>query len=329
MERRQQQIRRRRRKRRLRRIRVFLTMLFIVVLGGGVLYVGAKKLNSRLGKEQKNIVIKKKHNVKMPSVDLEQLNSRHAVLIDQTSGEIVAEFKSEEKIYPASLTKIMTAIVAIENTKDLNGTMIMPSDIFPGLHLQNASMAGFEPGEEVRYIDLLYGVMLPSGADACMAFAEDIGGSEKEFVKLMNKKAKKLGMENTHFTNVTGLHDWEHYSTVNDMAVLLEYALENETFRGIFTSSKYVVPSTVQHPNGMTFHSTMFQEMDGAEVTGGEILGGKTGYTKEAGLCLASYAEINGNGYILVTAEAEGNHHTEPFHIEDAVTVYDQIGGKR
>lgn len=133
-------------------------------------------------------------------------------------------------------------------------------------------------------------------------------------------------MKNTHFCNSTGLHEPEHYSTVKDMAVLLQYAVKNETFREVFTSKSYSAAPSEVHPEGFTFTSTMFRHLDGTEVTGGTLLGGKTGYTPEAGLCLASLAEISGKEYILVTAGAEGSHETEPYHILDAVNVYSKIG---
>lgn len=187
-------------------------------------------------------------------------------------------------------------------------------------------MAGFQPGERARLKDLLYGILLPSGAECCMAFADRIAGSEEAFVEMMNQKASELGMDNTHFCNPTGLHDPEHYSTVKDISVLLQYALKNETFKETFTSSRYSVQPSDQHPEGFTFYSTMFQYMDSAKVTGGKIIGGKTGYTEEAGLCLASLAEVGGKEYILVTAKADGTHETEQFHILDAINVYNQIG---
>ena len=143
---------------------------------------------------------------------------------------------------------------------------------------------------------------------------------------MMNDKAKELGMKDTHFCNTTGLHDPDHYSTVKDISILLQYALESDDFRQVFCSSRHSVRPTEQHPEGFTFNSTMFQYMDSTEVVGGEILGGKTGYTEEAGLCLASLAEVNGREYILVTAKANGTHDTEQFHILDAVNVYSQIG---
>ncbi len=259
-------------------------------------------------------------------VDLDDLYSAHAILMDLASGEVLGEKNSADTMYPASLTKIMTAILALEHTEDFGEMVQVPEDIFPPLYAQNASMAGFQPGEEARLNDLLYGILLPSGAECCLTFAERIAGSEEGFVVLMNDKARELGMENTHFTNCTGLHDPEHYSTVEDIATLLRYALQNERFRDMFTSGRYSTLPSQQHPDGFTFHSTMFQCMDTTQVTGGEILGGKTGYTEEAGLCLASLAQVNGREYILVTAKADGDHETEPFHILDAIQVYDQIG---
>ncbi len=249
-------------------------------------------------------------------------------MINRETGSALAENNSAQRIYPASLTKIMTAVLAIEHTKDLNSTITLPYGFFERLYEEGASMAGFAPGEEVTYRDLLYGILLPSGAECCMAFAEGISGSEEAFTGLMNQKAEALGMKNTHFCNCTGLHSPGHYSTVEDIAILLRYALENQDFRRAFTSSFYTTVSTGQHPQGFTFYSSMFRHLDGTVVPGGKILGGKTGFTDEAGLCLASLAEVNGTEYILVTAKANGTLDTEPFHILDAINVYNQIADK-
>lgn len=263
------------------------------------------------------------------SLDLGRLNSPYAILVDLSSGQVLAEQNSQERIYPASMTKIMTAILVIENIGNLDQTITMPSDIFPELYDQNASMAGFEPGEEVKLMDLLYGVMLPSGAECCIALADKIAGSEQAFAELMNQKAKAIGMKNSNFCNSTGLHATEHYTTAQDMAMLLRYALENETFQTVFTSSRYSTQPSNQHPEGFTFHSTMFNKMDSTQTKGGEIIGGKTGYTEEAGLCLASLATINGKGYIAVTAKANGSPKTEALHISDAINAFSQIGASQ
>ena len=262
------------------------------------------------------------------NIDLNTLYSPYAVLVDLESGNVLAEQNSAERMYPASLTKIMTALIAIEETEDMEQTTTLPSDIFPSLYEENASLAGFQPGETVTWKDLLYGVMLPSGAECCLTFARQIAGSEGAFVDLMNKKAEELGMNDTHFSNATGLQDKKHYSTVRDIAVLLRYALENETFRQVFTARRYSVPPTVYHSEGFTFYNTMFQAMDNAGISDDDILGGKTGYTEKAGLCLASLAEINDREYIFVTAKADGNHYTEPYHVIDAENVYGQIRKK-
>lgn len=262
-------------------------------------------------------------------IDLTHLYSPYAILVDLDSGSVLEEHNAQERIYPASLTKIMTAILAIENTADMEEIITVPSDFFDALYVEEASMAGFQPGERARLKDLLYGILLPSGAECCMTFADRIAGSEEAFTGMMNQKAEELGLKNTHFCNVTGLHDPDHYSTVEDISILLQYALKNDYFRAAFTSSRYSTIPSDYHPEGFTFFSTMFQYMDSAQVTGGEILGGKTGYTEEAGQCLASLAAVGGKEYILVTAKANGSHQTEQFHILDAENVYSQIGGQR
>lgn len=316
---REESLKARRRKRRSRRRnfwqRIFLTFLtiFLLAVGGGKVWSFSEKERGLSVNEE-------------DLVNLRRLHSDNAVLFDMESGEKLAALSAGKRIYPASLTKIMTALIVVEETEDLDGTMVLPSDFFSDLYAENASMAGFLPGESVNRRDLLYGILLPSGAECCLAFAEEIAGSEEAFAERMNAKAKELGMKNTHFCNATGLHNPEHYSTVEDMAVLLAYALKEQEFKEAFTSqSRNTFPSDM-HPEGFTFTSTLFQNLENPAVAGGTILGGKTGYTPEAGLCLASLARVNGKEYILVTANAEGNHDTEQFHILDAVNVYNQIG---
>ncbi len=260
------------------------------------------------------------------SISLDKLNSPSAILVSLKDHTKLLEKSSEEKIYPASLTKIMTAIVAIENLPDLKEEIKLTNFTFRGLYEADASMAGFQPGEEVRTIDLLYGVLLPSGAECCMGLADKIAGSEQNFVKMMNQKAAELGMKNTHFENVTGLQNENHYATVEDLSILLCHALKNDTFREIFTSTRHSTPPTNKHTHGITFNSTMFEKLNNKNIIGGEILGGKTGYTGAAGLCLASLAKVHNKEYVLVTAGAKGDSHSEQFNITDAIAVYSSIG---
>ena len=261
-------------------------------------------------------------------IDLETLYSPHTVLIEADTGAVVAAHGENEQIYPASMTKIMTVLLALETLPDLDATLTVPEEIFGDLWAANASMAGFQPGEEAAVQDLAYGAMLPSGAECSRTLALAAAGSEEAFVGMMNEKAAALGMTGTHFCNPTGLHDPDHVSTAADIAVLLRAALQNEDFRTIFTAHSHTVPPSDAHPEGFTVHSTLFRNLDGPQVTGGEILGGKTGYTDEAGHCMASLAKVGGKEYILVTAGAPGDARSGNFHILDARNVYSQLGAQ-
>ena len=179
------------------------------------------------------------HNVQVVNGRSGQIYSPYAVLINADTGEILMDTDGGEQIYPASLTKIMTAIVAVEHTKDQDEQVVFDKNIFEDLYGMDASMAGFQPGEKVSLKDLLYGILLPSGAECCLAYARHVSGTEADFVDLMNQKAEELGMEHTHFSNVTGLHSENHYTTAEDMAILLKYALSNRIFREAFTSWTY------------------------------------------------------------------------------------------
>ena len=258
-------------------------------------------------------------------VHLDGLISPNAILLEADSGEVLAEKNADTQIYPASMTKMMTVLLAIEAEPDLDRQVTIPEDIFPALKQEGASIAGFKSGEVVTVRDLLYGALLPSGAECCETLARLVSGTETDFVALMNRKAAELGMTSTHFCNPTGLHDPEHVSTVRDISVLLREAVRNETFRKILTTERYTIQPTNLHPEGFTVTSTLLKELNGGEIRNGKILGGKTGYTSEAGLCLASIAEVKGKTYLLVTAGALGSHETEPYHIEDAVKTYRQL----
>lgn len=248
-------------------------------------------------------------------VDL-NLVSDYALLVNLTTNEVIYEKNAHQRTYPASLTKMMTVLVAIEHRVD--GPITIDVD-YNALAAEGAAIAGFVNGESVSYDDLLYGTMLPSGADAALMIAKVVAGSEEEFVALMNEKAQELGMKDTHFTNVVGLHDDNHYSTPWDLAILEKVALRNEEFREIFSAKSYTTKSLSR----LTFTSRMFDRMEDSIFDGGEVLGGKTGYTEEAALCLASYATDGKNEYALVTTHANGNPYTPQYHVLDALKAYD------
>ena len=309
---------RRRRQRRRILVCALVEILIFVVLAGAFCW------NRGLGAKVSGVLgIFDRPPVK--ELDVTGVNSTNVLLMDVKSGKVIGNLNGDERIYPASMTKIMTAIIALEAFSDLDHEITLSEDIFYALDGQDATQAGFRPGESVRVRDLVYGVMLPSGAECCLALADEVSGSEEAFVEKMNKKAKSIGMKDTHFMDCTGLHDPEHYSTAYDIALLLKYALHNDTFRDVAESHFHSTPATNVHPDGITYYSTMFKNMSDTSVMGGEILGGKTGYTSEAGHCLASFAQIYDREYILVTAGAAADATGVP-HILDAKTIYNRLG---
>lgn len=233
--------------------------------------------------------------------------------------------KNADKIaYPASLTKIMTTLVLCEELDVSNQYFTMTYDIYEENQMEFASTAGIFVGDEVLGTDLLYGTMLPSGADAVLMLVYGLGLTQADFAQLMNAKAKEIGLENTHFTNPTGLHNPQQYTTANDMDKLLRYALKNETFRDIYTTNSHTTQPSLISPPGYYFSSTTFSILQNRMFAWGDIIGGKTGYTQEAGLNLTTLAKDNNNNeYILITMGAPGSPNTEPFHFFDAYTLYE------
>lgn len=260
------------------------------------------------------------------TVNLDSLDSPNAVLIDADTGTVIGSKNAQTRIYPASMVKIMTVLTAIREIRNLGETVEMSYDYYDMLYARDASRAGFEPGEKAIIRDLLYGALLPSGAECCMELALQAAGSESAFVELMNQNASKLGLTQTQFTNCTGLHDEGQYSTPAEIAAILQDALKNRTFYKVFTTKSYTVEATEVHPDGFTFQSSMFKGMQSPTVIGGEILGGKTGYTDDAGHCLASMAKIGGREYILVTAGWAQNPRVDQYHINDAFLAYNELG---
>lgn len=246
------------------------------------------------------------------------LSSEHIILYNMNEDKMIYELAKDEKTSIASLTKIMTTLVAIENIENYDQKVQLHYSMFTGLAEENAAVIGLKSGQVVTYNDLLYGMFLASGADATRAISISISGSEKKFVELMNQKANDLGMNNTHFVNTTGLDEEGQYSTVNDVAILLKEALKNEKFREIFTTESYVFTD-----QSLTAYSTLRKTAIkyGYEIE--YIKGAKTGYTYGAGKCLASFAidEENNIEYLLVTTNASTNT-KDAYHIKDAVTIY-------
>lgn len=257
----------------------------------------------------------------------EDIHSRAAIMVNYTTGHVVCEKNSSAELYPASVTKIMTALVALENVSDPQTQVYITGNSFARLAEQNASVAGLTPGRTATVMDLCYATILASGADAALTLAEHISGSEAAFVTLMNGKAKELGMTGTHYCNATGLHDDDHYSTASDIAVLLQYALKNENFRTVFTADRYTIAGDGAVATSLTVQSTVFEKAKNMVVNKlntGTLLGGKSGYTSEAGLCLASLCKVGDYEYITVTLCADGTLYTPQYSMIDTYRIVNE-----
>lgn len=242
-------------------------------------------------------------------ITAENIRSPYVALLDVEKNQIIAGRECGQKIYPASMTKVMTLIVAVENIHSYDGTFTMTEELFDRLTIEEASTVGYEPGEVISAKDLLYGLILPSGADAAEGLAEMLFGSQDIFVRKMNEKCAQLGLQNTHFTNTTGLHDDEQYTTPIEIAVIFDYAMKNETCAEILSTYQYTTTPTPQHPEGLLLTSTTFSRMYGTEEEGIVISAGKTGFTDEARQCMVSYATKEGRHYIAVKAYAADKWH--------------------
>ena len=251
-------------------------------------------------------------------VDALNTNSKNIVLYNLDTHERVFGYKDTEKVSIASLTKIMTAVVALENIDDLNKEVTITKDMLKGLKEKEAYVVGLEVGQKVSYMELLYACVVASGADATNAIAMSMSGSVDKFVDLMNKKAKELGLNNTSFANPIGFDDKNNYSTVEEVAELLMYALKNDTFKKIFTTDSYEFKD-----KSITVKSSMREGPKRVGIDTSMILGAKTGYDTDAGRCLASiaYDKKNDINYLLVTTGADDDY-SKMYNVKDANELY-------
>lgn len=258
----------------------------------------------------------------------DEIISSYAVLIDLNTDSILAGKGSKEIISPASMTKILTVLVAAEclgDPKRLDDTFTMTLEITDYGYVHDCSSAGFLADETVTVRDLFYGTILPSGADAAVALATYIAGSQEAFVGLMNEKLEQMGLSGTaHMTNCVGIYDENHYCTVYDIAMILEAAIDNDLCREVLAAHTYNTSKTEQHPEGILISNWFLRRIEDRDI-GGEVVCGKTGYVAQSGSCAASYGvDHGGNEYICVTADA----YSQWKCIADHVTLYKQFAGE-
>lgn len=229
-----------------------------------------------------------------------------AIIMDAASGQILYEKNAHEKKYPASITKIMTILLALEAEVDFNETITMSENSIWGVE-RDSTLLGLDVGEKVTMGDLMYATMVMSANECAYAIAEYVGGDIETFAGMMNDKAAALGCENTHFVTPNGLHDDEHYTTPYDMALITKEALKYDQFRELAQTLSYTVPETnladVTRPlwNGNKMinpASDMYYEY---------CEGGKTGYTTKSNNTLMTYAKKDGLELICIIMDCDGN----------------------
>ncbi len=248
------------------------------------------------------------------ALDYPELYSTKGMVYDITENKVLYALNEKEKASIASLTKIMTTITAMEKIENLEKEVTITSDILNTVRW-DASIAGLKINDKVTYKDLLYASILPSGADATNALAILLSGDIPTFVKEMNSLKDQIGLSNTNFVNTTGLDIEGHYSTVEDIIKLLQYAFKNETFKKIYTTKKYELS------NGLTVFSTITKYHGNASLN--KIIGSKTGFTLEAGRCISVYFKSNGHEMFLVTLGAPPDNKNA--NVLDALSLIDFI----
>ncbi len=234
------------------------------------------------------------------SSDLE-LDSQSVVLIDSTSGSILYQKNATEKLYPASITKIMTVYLALE-LKNPEETVTASKTAIDTID-RSSSHIWLDYNEESTILDMCYATLLMSANDAANVLAEAVGGSQEAFVEMMNQAAIEMGAMNTHFSNAHGLHNEDHYTTAQDMAIITRYALQNEMFKEIFETIRYVMEPTNKQKDSRPFANGNEMLKAGANYYEFAV-GGKIGWTPEAGYTSITTAKQNDLELIAVVMKS-------------------------
>lgn len=256
---------------------------------------------------------------------LPQVKAEGAVLMDAATGKVLFGKNQDMQFYPASITKVMTALLVLERCS-LNDTVTFSASATTNLESGAVSL-GVSEGDQLTVEQCLYGLLLKSANEIGNGLAEHVAGSVSAFADLMNARARELGCKNTHFTNPHGLNDTAHKTTPYDMALIMRAALQNETFRKIDTTTSYEFPATKKSAaKTITMGHKMMYPTDSRYYEG--IIGGKTGYTSKAGNTLVTGAQRNGVRLIAVVMKASGSHYTDTIAMLDyGFANYEKLTG--
>ena len=228
------------------------------------------------------------------------LNSEAAILVEVSTGRIIYEKNSTKQMYPASTTKVLTAILVIENC-ELDEIVTVRESALSNIPSGYVT-CNLQVGEQLSVKDLLYALMIPSANDAAYVLAEYVAGSVEDFSVMMNDKARQLGCKTTHFVNPNGIHEDSHYSTAYDLYLIANYAMKNEFFRSLVATTEYTLPATEKYPNEDRILKTTNELLNenSRKYFYKNAIGIKTGYTSKAGNCLIGGASRDGLEFIAV-----------------------------
>ena len=252
-------------------------------------------------------------------VDEEKIHSSNVGVYNLEDMGLIYGKNIDEKISIASITKVMTAIVAVENVEDVYDSVKVDYNKISKWLYEDLSIAGIYDGQELTYYDLIATMLIPSGADSAIFIASSIFKNYNEFINKMNEKASELGMNSTHFSNPVGYDDENNYSTIEDVAIMMKYALENNTLKDILTMKKYTTSD-----NKLTVYSTLDSLAIKYGVQIDKIIGGKTGTTQNAGRCLASFSDDEVVP-LLVIVVGSPLYSNMPYNLIDTEYLYNII----
>ncbi|MDO4500897.1 MAG: hypothetical protein Q4B60_06465 [Erysipelotrichaceae bacterium] len=314
-----------RKRRRKLKVGNLLIVIAVFLLLIGMLVFGVKTLLNLLSpktvvKPSENLVINELDYSESETLDID-LYSEKYMLIRLNDFKVLYEKGSKEKIYPASLHKVLTMDTVLSNVESVEETSFITSADYNRLIEDNASMAGLDGYKEYTIEELLYALILPSGGDAALALENYFTDKGLNLIDLMNKKCTDLGLVNTHSTNTTGLHNDNLYTCLNDYALIVIDTLQNATAKNVLKTFEYKLDDDT------TLKSTLRTLMNVEEA---KVYGGKTGFTGEAGENLMVLFNMNNRSYLLLLANADGNPYLgQNYHFNDAQNIIEYLYNKQ
>ena len=285
--------------------------LGILLFLNSTLPVYAKETAKELAEKRKNLPIQSNSYENWP--DGPQVSSQSAIVMDVNSGAVLYAKNIDEKLYPASTTKILTCLLAVENAK-MDEMVEFSHDAVFGVPRDGSNM-GIDVGESLPMEDCLYGILVGSANEVASAVGEHVGGDTETFLQMMNDRAKELGCKNTNFMNANGLHDDNHYTTAYDLALIARAFFSNDYLANIANTPRVHFEPTATQPDD--FYLNNKNKLVSKEIKYEYYLGGKTGYTKEANQTLVSCAEKDGMRLVCVVMKEE-----TPDQFNDTVTLF-------